>query len=513
MSTVVAIHWNSDSLQYVVARGGRVETYSTVAMPEGSGPVAIGKKLAEELSHQVSGRVKTIVALARNSLEWQHLALPPCPTDELPDLVRLQSDRELSATGEDDVGFDYLPLSGDEHNAYQVLTVAIATAQIERIRQVCREANLTVDRIVPLAAGWPALASQAGLIHRTESQVFVAPLASEATLWATRAHNAVLFRQFQYPSTDEHGTQAGAIGNELRRSLLSLSQNDGFANPQVTIIGSQASPAGELAQLLDAQVEPAVQAVNIDEQIKSLAGMANAPPPLFALAGLAFDEAAGHSPPVDLLNPRRRPKAAINYRTYALAGIAAALLLLTLGWGGYRNLNAPLEMAAEDRAALDLLEESSEELAEYERKATAVRKWLEESPNLLAHLQHLSRSVRPSELDADDFSFERDLVVEKFNLDKRRLVIDAVARNSRAVQPLEMRLRRANYSPERGKSGPSKKDDYPWKFQSIIEIDAESDQAASELAATEPAASDAGEPPAEATQATEETTPSEETPS
>lgn len=483
MSTVVALHWNSSALQYVVARNGRVETYSTVALEPGLSPTSIGKKLADELSQQVSGRVKTIVALARNSLQWQHLALPPCPADELPDLVRLQSDREFG--GDEDVGFDYLPLAGDEHSPYQVLTVGAGDAELNRVRQVCQEANLTLDRIVPLASGWPALAAQAKL-DRSDAQVFVAPLKSEATLWGTQANRVVLFRQVQYATSEDPVPKQKVIESELRRTLLSLSQNPNFAKPSISLVSDAKHPLTALAQHLDHQLENKVQAVNLVESHTGLADMLTATDELLPLAGIALDESKSKVPLVDLLNPRRRPKAEINYRTYALAGVAATLLALMLGWTGYRNLNAPLEKAAEDRAAIALLEESREELAEFEQDAAAVRDWLAESPNLLVHLQHLSQTIRPESLKEDEFPLDRDVALQKLNLDKRQLVIDALARNDRAVQPFESRLRKANYSPERGRSGPSKQEGYVWQFQSIIEIDSESDLSAMKVTAGEP---------------------------
>ena len=292
-----------------------------------------------------------------------------------------------------------------------------------------------------------------------------------------------MFRQFQYADTEDSAAKLKVITNELRRTLLSLSQNPSFANPSIHLVGGPHHQLSELAPQLNEQFGTSVHAIDIVASHSGLTDVQATTDQLLPLAGIALEESKGKPHLVDLINPRRRPKAEINYRTYTLAGVAAALAALMLGWTGYRNLNAPLEKAAEDRAAIALLEESSEELAKSEQDAAAVRDWLAESPNLLVHLRHLHHAIRPDSLQADEFPLDRDVALQKLNLDKRQLVIDAVARSDRAVQPFEARLRKANYRPERGRSGPSKQEGYVWQFQSIMEIDSESDAAAMQVAA------------------------------
>jgi hypothetical protein len=182
------------------------------------------------------------------------------------------------------------------------------------------------------------------------------------------------------------------------------------------------------------------------------------------------------APLVDLLHPHQRPKTEINLRTYSLAAIAGALLLALLAWTGYSRLQAPLQQAAVDRAELNLLEESLEQLQAFEQRAAAIRGWQSEAPNVLLHLQQLSKSFRPQPLDAQEFPTDQDVLLEKLDLNKRQLTVDALARSNQAVQPLEARLRDAEYRPQRGKSDPSETvKEYPWHFKSTIEITSASD--------------------------------------
>jgi len=478
MSTIIAIHWSEPEIQFVVSRHGQVQTVSSVAVPTGQDPAAIGRRLAEALAPYSPGKAQTIVALSRGALEWQSLSLPPCPAIELPDLVRLQADHD-SGAGDEDVGFDFLPLAGDEQSPYQVLTVALAAGELTKIRQACRAADLALKRIVPLAVGWPSLTAQVAPSSDTDLHLFVTPFAREATLWATRAGRVTLLRQLQLAETDDPATLATAIRNELRRTLLALSQQTDQAAPTISLVGSEQAKLTTLAATLDSQFEVSVQALDF-ESSKALALPANADslPSALPLTGLAIAEAHGQRPLVDLLHPRQRPTSNTSVRTYALAGAAAVLLALLLGWQGYSNLQAPLEKSAEDQAELTLLEEPLENLKKYEQRAGAIRDWNAETANVLVHLQKMSKSVRPAALDAEKFPVDQDIVFDKFVLDRRRLTIDALARSSQAVQPLEARLRSDGYGPQRGKSEPSKiLKGYPWHFRSTIEITSASDSA------------------------------------
>ena len=483
MSAVVALYWNQPTLQMVVARSGRIQVADSIELEPGASPAALGQRLAEALTPHSLGRTKTVVAIGRQTLEWQHLSLPPCPPEELTDVVRLQADQDLSA-GDDEVGFDYLPLVGDEQTSYQVLTVEIPSAELDKIREICRAANLTLDRVVPLATGWPALALQAAQGTAASTTIFVAPQTKEAMLWATREGKIVIFRQFQIAATEDHSTLQAAIGSELRRTLLSMPQHAQSGPTSVLLVDRQANSLQEVANSLDAALDVSVGSIDLTSQHEALAA---SQPSAAPLAGLALDELQGTRPVVDLLHPRRRPHAQVNVRTYALAATAAILCVALLGWTGYARLQAPLDQAAVDQAELTLLNEPLEQLEEYEQRAAAIRNWTTAAPNMLVHLQQVSKQIRPHALDAEDFPVDQDVVLESLAFDKRKLTIDALARNSRLVAPLEMRLRDVDYLPQRDKSDASQTlPGYPWHFKSTVEVTPASDTAATSLAEEQP---------------------------
>ncbi len=475
MSTVIALHWNETALHYVVVQDRQIEAEASVDLESGLEAAALGRRLAETLAPYSLGRAKVVVALGRGALEWQHLLLPPCSADDLPDVVRLQADRELSPTDED-LGFDFLPLVGDDQTPYEVLTLALEESELAKIREVCQAANLTLERIVPLAAGWPALLQQAALDVQAGTQIFVAPQAKDATLWATRAGHVVLFRQFQLAASDDPAALAGAIGSELRRTLLALSQHADNGNPNISLVSVQHNRFAELAKTLDEQLEAPVQSLDVTALHTSLTPESPTTPSTPPLVGLALDESLANRPLVDLLHPRRRPQKKINVRTYALAAIAGTLLIGSLGWSSYSKLNAPLKKAAKDQTELTLLEESLDDLKEHEERAASIRDWNVETPNLLRHLQQVSKSIRPKALEDEEFVSDQDVVVEKLVFEKRQLTLEALARDNKVVQPVETRIRESAYRLQRGESDPSKTNkEYPWHFKSTIEITTDSD--------------------------------------
>lgn len=511
MPTVIAIHWSETQLPFVVAEDGQIVAAASIELQTGLEPAAIGQRLAEALAPYSPGRAKVIVALGRGAFEWQHLLLPPCPAEELPDVVRLQAEREWSSADED-LGFDFLPLVGDEQTPQEVLTLALEESELAKIREICRTASLTLERIVPLAAGWIALTQQATRNVQPGTQIFVAPQAKHATLWATRAGRVVLFRQFQLSAGEDPAALADAIGNELRRTLLTLSQHSENGSPTVAIVGTSSNQSTELATTLQEQLNLPVKSQDVTTQHTAARSPntwhePSSPP----LAGFAVDESQGNKPLVDLLHPRRRPQKKINVRTYSLAAVAGTLVVGTLFWSSYAKLHAPLNKAAKDQAELTLLEESEEELKTHEDRAAAIRDWQVETPNLLRHLQQVSKSIRPKALEDEDFVSEQDVVLEKLDFDKRQLTLEALARNSKAVQPLENRLRESAYRPQRGKSDPSETNkEYPWHFKSTIEITTASDSF--ELSESGNATADASEVDSTATDSTTTDSSASQTP-
>jgi hypothetical protein len=148
---------------------------------------------------------------------------------------------------------------------------------------------------------------------------------------------------------------------------------------------------------------------------------------------------------MDLLHPRRRPAPPSRKRTYALAAAAAAALILFAAWQGYRNLQEPLEAAAEANATREALTPLLESYAQDEAKARSIQTWLDGSVNLITELDYLARQLRPVPLDSEDFPAAQDVVLTKLVVNNRTFTVDAAVKDNSALQPIETRLRAADY--------------------------------------------------------------------
>ena len=137
-----------------------IEAVLNVPLAEDADAETTGRSLAAALAPYRKGSQQTIVCVDRDKLQWQQLSLPPASAEELPELVRFQFERDMVST-EEDKGFDYLPLSGDEETPHQVLAIGVASEELAEIRQVVDAADLKLDRLVPIQIGRIALVRRA----------------------------------------------------------------------------------------------------------------------------------------------------------------------------------------------------------------------------------------------------------------------------------------------------------------------------------------------------------------
>ena len=472
MSQVIVIRWEPGTLRAMVvcvqsARAELLGEFSVAWDPtDNDANNNTGRQLAEALAPFTPSRSTVVVAVAREILDWQHLTLPPCPDEDLPDLVRLQADYS-PMNPDDPTGLDYLPLVGDTETPYCVWAISLDPTQLVKLQRVLGAAELCLGCLVPLVLGWPAWARHTVADEKQSATINVAAEEGESAIWATLERRLVLFRQLYLPQT-ENTARTATIAGELRRTLLTFAQEQPAAETvRLQLVGADSTrlnqQASELSKQLGQSVRP-LSAASSDENCQAS---------LPAL-GLALDEAAGIAPLVDLAHPRRRSAPRTSRRTYALAAVAALALVTLIGLQGYQELHAPLEAAATAQAEIDLLEKFSDLNRKREQQASAIRDWLANSVNLLAELRTLSTHVRPEPLAAEPFPVEDDVVLAKVELQSKQFVIDALAKENSDVQPVEYRLRDGVHRVRRGKTQRSEVlPGYPLSFQAIVDVDPE----------------------------------------
>jgi len=484
MAQVIVLHWNKNTLRAVVAgrRVAHLEVDSVIDIPheETDDAESIGQQLKEALAPHRPSRASIVVAISRHLLTWQHLDLPPCPSEDLPDLVYMQAGFDTTRTGES-IGFDFLPLSGDEQTPHQVLAISLQPEELTLLQDICEAADLTPKRFVPLSLGWPAAARRATRGDEQPIGIFVAPFAQEATIWATIDGRIVLFRQTYLPPADDLPALSKTLAAELRRTLVAVSdQHPEQVGASAWIVGKRPDEVSELANSIGEQVEFDVQPMDfasdsalLSTKVDTEASTSDTLP----LAGLALDEAAGNAPPVDLLHPRQRPAPRAGQRTYTLAAAVLLALFCYGGWLGYSELHAPIEVADTARAELALLAESEKNLLADEQFATAIHQWQNDSVNILTELQKLSGRLRPLPLDAEEFNVEQDVVLKKLDIAGTRLDIEAVLRTYPAVADLEARLREGQGRVQRETAEENEDPpNYPWLIRALVDFTGEAEE-------------------------------------
>lgn len=497
MSRFIAIHCSEQQARAVVVRsrttGTAIEAVLTMPLDGANDPSQIGRRLARALAPYRKGLQQTVICVDRDRLQWQQFSLPPAPASDLPDLVRFQAERDL-VLADDATGLDFLLLSGDENSPHQVLAIAIAPTELAAIRQVADAAELKIDRLVPLQAGWLAIVRRAVAMQKSTptasagTSLFAASQASDATIWATTGNRVVLLRTLRLPGLGNPAALSQALRGELQRTMLTLEQTPSAAPVADVWLAGDLAQTG-LVEDLGQQLPQMIHTVDASPLFSSAhfsadEGDRTPAPADCILAGLVLDEAERLPPPVDLLNPRHQAVPANRGRTWALAAAAVAALLMLAGWHGYQNIAQPRQAAARAHQQLAELEQSIADYQADEQQAAAIRNWTTASVNLLEQLEQLSLDLRKKPLDEEDFAAENDVVLMELNLQGQQFQLDAIARNRNAVQPLEAQLRGDRYLVERDnprKTGKLGK--YVWPFRVIVEL------------ADEPSSSE-GKPPA-----------------
>ena len=473
MSRAIVIQLSSQEIRAVVARedGGALQIEAVVLVSiEGADLTGAERKFAAALEPHHPQRAKVLMAVPSPAIKWQYLSLPPCPPEDLPALVKLQLDWE-SSREEEAIGYDFLPFAGSQDKPQRVLGMIVNVSELARVRNFARITGLKLEHLVPLALGWPALGDALSTAD-SALQVFVAVQKKEATIWAVHARQLALLRQVQLAEDLACESAALGIAAQLRRTLLSLSQ-EGVATDaaKIVLLGEPMFAVEELAVNLRGQFSQPVQTLKLPADLAVPTTGKSQPAELLPLLGISWQAVREQQPQFDFLHPRNPPEPKSNRRALVLAGVAAVLLAALMGWQGYANLNEPLwatEALVEELATLN---QELEPLQAEERDAARIRDWLNASPNLLTELAALGEDWRPQPFDSPEFSLPSDGVLKRLDLTNKQLVLTGNVASAAAVQSLENRLRDNGHRVRREQSDPvTDGGQYPWQVQIVVDL-------------------------------------------
>ena len=502
MPRILALEWDSREARLAVAdahRGGAVlEQAFAIPLPqraEGATGIdpAIGAAIGAALAARGLGRMPTLVAVGRASIELKLLTLPPAPDEELPELVRFQAQREFNSLG-DDWHFDFVPISDDVAAPRQVLAAAVSPEVVQQINDTCQRAGLKPTRLLlrPYAAasllrrsrlaesgpmgrvGGSAGAKAGAALEATDEMVrmLVDVLGDEADLTVLVGPQVVFLRTARLPA--ETASDAGAnwrpLLAEVRRTLAAVQNQLGGQRVQAVYLCDGRQEHAALATRLGSELGLPVELFDPLAQVP-LGGTVRSEPPAHAgrfapLVGMLVNEVERAPHGLDFFNPRRRPPPPDRRRPLALAAAGVALLVAVLGlasWLHSRSLDARIKMLDDDSRKADAevaiaakLEKSVGDLDDW-RYGDAV--WLDEL-------------VRLSKVLPDP----QQVMLSEVNMLPHpaggEMVLTGVVSSTEVVDRLEGALRDGKHRIEgRGSHQDVKNTAYPWQFSTAVIVE------------------------------------------
>jgi len=489
MARVLALEWDSREARVVVAqvRGTRafVEHAFSIELAhrdggQDSAPVDFGASLSGALASRRVGKVETLVAVGRTSIELKMLAVPPAPDEELPELVGFQAMREFHSL-QDGWTLDFLPLPSQPDEPRRALAAAIAPELIQQIQERCASAELVPERLVlrPCAA--------ASLLLRHEPQgaeqvaLLVDLLAEEVDLTVIASGRVVLMRTVKLPgqstAQDDHSWLVG----EIRRTCAAAQNQLGGDRVEVVYLCGATEEYQHLGGTIQQSQGLAVRlfdpfaAVDVDRTLSALPKERGRFAPLL---GMVSDEAQQAPHAIDFLHPRRAPEPQSNRRAVGLALTGAALFLLAGAFWIWSGLSALDQQIDDLKQASTEADQLAKRAGRYVSEVEEISKWTVSDIPWLDEIDRLARQMPPAEA-AMLLRLRCGATPEGGRMD-----VEGLVGSTSDLEAMEIALRDQTHHPEsKGSQQYDEGQRYKWWFSGTIHIDGPQAEPAGEDAA------------------------------
>jgi Tfp pilus assembly PilM family ATPase len=472
MPRLLAIEWDNSEARVVVAntRGSGLELQQTLGIDLADARTRsaqeLGKHIAAALTRANITGGETLVAVGRASIELRFLNVPPVPAEELPDLVRFQASRQFSQSHEGGQ-LDYVPLASSGQPPTTVLAAAISGDALRHIQEICTAAGLVPKHLALRPFAVAPLITQA--VPKDACVLVIDLLAEEADLTVVVDHQAVFPRTVRMGAHLPAEESAAALLMEARRTIAAAqNQLSGHSVTQIILFGDR-SEFRVHCDLLQRDLKMDVKFVDPFAAVTLAAdfqGERTQRTGRFApLIGMMLHELRGEQQEIDFLAPRRPPVPQDYSRTYALAGLSAACLVLAmvvLVWWQLSELDS--------------------EIDRIQQAAKQVEKTLKSSKGTLEHVKLLDEFSAGEVAWISEFQAlaEKMPPAEKMQLRNLkgnattaggRMVIVGTAQGSEEIAQLEAKLRDDQHRVVRDDSRQVEGEkSYPWHFQETVTI-------------------------------------------
>jgi Tfp pilus assembly PilM family ATPase/Tfp pilus assembly protein PilN len=480
MPRYLALEWNDDEARVAVAasRAGRVAFEHAFAVDLRGGEAgaeateeAVGQRIAAALAARHLGRIGALVAVGRSDVELRPLSLPPAPDDELPELVRFQAMREFNALGED-WPLDFIPLDEDPQQPRNVLAAAINPELVGKISATCHGAGLKPARMVLRPCAAASLVCRRRPARPGQVRLLVDLLVDEADLTVVVGDRAAFLRRARLradPLTEP--TAAEVLLSEIRRTMVAAQNQLGVREMESAVLCGAGPQHEALAQSIGQQLPVPLELVDPFGDLRREGdlkrGLPDHPDRFAPLLGMLWDELEGAPPALDFLNPRRPPAPPSRRNTFALAGLAVAMLVFFVILFGLLQqywLETEIQDLESQQAALKTQLEGA---AKIERAVEEIDNWAAAGVGLLDELRWLSDKLP----DAQDAMITQ--LTWTIGADTGHMNLNGRARSVEALTDLERRLQDDSQRYAHRLVGKSKSEDasrrpYPVEFQSSL---------------------------------------------
>lgn len=374
MARVLLIDWDQKRLTAILTGAGKgsqlgVFSVPTEFVPNPAMADELGVCLKEQLRSRQWQPASMVALVGRDRLVARELRLPVVGPEEEPDLVRLQTVRELIDAPED-VVIDYHAWADDaDEGQHKVLALVLRKELLETYKSLAQAVGLRLTHLFPRSAGLAALSDS------KPGEAIVAVGHGWREIVLSRDGQAVLTR-----------TLAGVgWAQEVRRVLASQRLAVPGAS-RVRLFGASAEDARALAAVLD---DPPIV-----EVLPSELGAASLDLPTGAAAALvgASRTLVRKISPPDFVNPKKPPPpSTTNTRRMALYGVAAASVLFMAIGLAWWQLSSREDEIGRMRLYLEERKADNKRMAEDEKRLLALAAW--ETPVWLEELVDLACRV------------------------------------------------------------------------------------------------------------------------
>jgi len=478
MARLLALEWNDTEARLAVAssRGEQViieQAFSVALSPPqpdtDQAAIDLSERIAAALAARGLGRMDTLVAVGRTNIELRRLSVPPAPDDELPELVRFQALREFTTFNEQ-WPLDFLPIDDTPEQSRTVLAAAIDPALVERIQETCRSAGLKPRRLILRPCAAASLLGRSQAAAPAEVRLLVDLLVDEADLTVIVDRKVVYLRTARLPGDPlSEATPTQALLSEIRRTIAAAQNQLGGRPVESIVLCGADEQHEELAEWLGEQLSLPAElfdpfgGLRLGSELRR--GLPDQPGRFAPLLGALLDEFLQTPHAIDFLHPRRRPQAPGRRNTYALAGLAAATVVLAVFWYGWFQSGSLDREIRRLRLETTGLQKKITALSQEKKAADAIQKWASTEVVWLDELHWLVEKFPPAQ---EAMLTQLQLAS---GIDGGEMTMDGVVRNVETVKTMENNLRDdSHYLVGRDKGRQRSEEPYSIRFTSSLYV-------------------------------------------